>query len=292
MKDLAESTVAIVGLGLMGGSLALALRERQVCRRILAVTRDGETRRAAVASGSVDAAGADLRLAGEADLVVLATPVRNIKEQMRAVGAVAKPGAIVMDLGSTKREVTQALVELPAGLEPIGAHPMCGKETSGFGAAEAALYRNAVFVLTPLERTAPETVAWAQALVSGIGARPLLLAAERHDEIVGTVSHLPYLVAVALMATADDQAGREELLYTLAASGFRDTTRVAAKETAVMLDILLTNKDNVAPVARACAANLAKLAELLESADEGALRQYLEAAAVSRRSLFPRQRPA
>ena len=286
MRSPAESSVAIVGLGLMGGSLALALRERHACRRIIGITRDPESRRAVLARGVVDAASAELALAAEADVIVLATPVRTLLQQLEEVGRVARAGTVVMDLGSTKREVTRAMERLPRHLEPLGAHPMCGKETAGFGAADAALYNEAVFVLTPLPRTSPDTLAFGRSLVEAVGGRPLVLDPERHDRIVAAVSHLPFVVAAGLMATTDEVAGAEELLYTLAASGFRDTTRVAAKETTVMLDILLTNREYVAAAARECAGKIGELAELIAAGDEPALRARLAAAAASRRGLF------
>ncbi len=181
MKALRESTLGIVGLGLMGGSLALALRAGNVCRRIIGVTRNARTRQAALERGVVDAAGDELGLLAEADVIVLATPVRKIIEQLPRVGAIARAGAVIMDFGSTKRDILRVMQDLPLSIEPIGAHPMCGKETSGYESADAGLYRNAVFVLTPLERTSPQTLALAQSLARALGARPLMLGGERHD---------------------------------------------------------------------------------------------------------------
>jgi prephenate dehydrogenase len=285
MKSLQESTLGIVGLGLMGGSLALALRAVNACRAILAVTRNPEARRAALERGAVDEAGGELSLLAKADIIVLATPVRKIVEQLPRVGAVARAGAVIMDFGSTKRDITRAMADLPARVEPIGAHPMCGKETSGFAAADAGLYHNAVFALTPLARTSPRTLEWAHALAVAIGARPLVLEAERHDRIVAAISHLPFALAAALMTTADELAQADDLLYMLAAGGFRDTSRLAASDTTMMLDILLTNRANVAAAVRASARHLDELADRIAAADETALRARLESAAASRRRL-------
>src|SRR5512136_33703 len=166
MQALQDSVVAIVGLGLMGGSLALALRAQDACRRIIGVTRNPHTQADALARRVVDKVGADVSLVAEADVVVLATPVRAILRQLPQVGAVARAGTVVMDFGSTKRDIVAAMQSLPPHLEPIGAHPMCGKETSGYESAEAGLYRNAVFVLTPLDRTSPQTLALAESLAT------------------------------------------------------------------------------------------------------------------------------
>ena len=285
MKLLRESTVAIVGLGLMGGSLALALRAQNTCQKIIGVTRNPRTRTDALACGAADVVGLDLSLIAEADVVILATPVRTILDHLPPVGRLAREGAIVMDLGSTKCAIVQEMKALPPHVEPIGAHPMCGKETGGFGSADASLYRNAAFVLTPLERTSPPTLALAQSLARAIGARPIVLDAKRHDRIVAAISHLPFALAASLIMYADELARADDLIYTLAASGFRDTSRLAASDTTMMLDILMTNRENVASMMRACSSRLSELADLVETEDESALRARLTSAAANRRHL-------
>ncbi len=283
---LSGRVVAIVGLGLMGGSLALALRAQNACRKIIGVTRNPHTQADALARRVVDKVGADVSLVAEADVVVLATPVRTILQQLPQVGAVARAGTVVMDFGSTKRDIVAAMQSLPPYVEPIGAHPMCGKETSGYESAEASLYRKAVFVLTPLDRTSPQTLALAESLATTLEARPIVLDAARHDRIVAAVSHLPFALAAALMTTAGELARADELVYALAANGFRDTSRLAASDVTMMLDILLTNRDHVAGLLQACARHLDELADLMAAGDEPALRVRLERAAASRRGWF------
>ena len=284
--SLRDAIVAVIGLGLMGGSLAMALRAQKACRRILGITRNAAARQAALSGAIVDAASPDLALVSEADVIVLATPIRAILEQLPQVGAIARERAIIMDLGSTKLEITRAMEGLPAHVEPIGAHPMCGKETFGYDAADADLYRDAVFVLTPLARTSAPTVACAESLAVTIGARPIILDAARHDKIVAAISHLPFALAATLMTTADELAEADNLLYFLAASGFRDTSRLAAGDVTMMLDILLTNHENVAAALRGYAHHLDELAELIDRQDEVALRVVLQDAAMKRRQLF------
>lgn len=281
-----DTTVAIVGLGLMGGSLALALRGKGA--KIIAIDRDARTlerARTVVAEASEDLA----RIAS-AEVIVLALPVRAIIEQLPRVGAYARAGAIVLDLGSTKRDVVRAMAKLPAHIQAIGGHPMCGKESSGFDAADAHLFRDAPFVLTPLARTSSRTIAFAQALVETLGARPLILDAARHDHIVATISHLPFMLAATLMLTAREHARTDAALFTLAASGFRDTSRLAASDTLMMLDILLTNRDNVADAIRVYARNLGALADALERDEETELRARLQSAAEQRRAIFQSQK--
>ncbi len=286
MKSLSESVFAIVGLGLMGGSFALALRAANACNRIIAIERDAATREQAIARGIVDDAHVDLAIVSQADIVVLATPVRTIIDQLPRVGESARAGVIVLDLGSTKREIARAMETLPARVQPIGGHPMCGKETSGLRAADANLFRNAVFVLTPLARTSPETLSSARSLVRALGAQPMVFDAAQHDRIVAATSHLPFALAAALMATADELARADESLFKLAASGFRDTSRLAASDTTMMGDVLLTNGENVANVMRDCARHLTALAAVIDRKDEIALRAFLERAAAKRRNLF------
>lgn len=286
MKALDESVFAVVGLGLMGGSLALALRARAACKGIVAVERDAATRAQALARRIVDEASADLALVSSADIIVLATPVRTIMTQLPQIGQAARAGAIVLDLGSTKREITRAMGTLPAPIQPIGGHPMCGKEASGLAAADASLFRNAVFVLTPLARTSPQTLDTARSLVETLGALPVVLDPVEHDRIVAAISHLPFVLASALMTTVDELARDDDLFFKLAAGGFRDTSRLAASDTPMMSDVLLTNSENVVRVMRDYARDLTVLADVIDRKDETALQALLDRAAAKRRELF------
>lgn len=273
----------------MGGSLALALRshvERSNVptfnvQRIVGVSRSKETLAAARASGAVDVATADLAEGvAEADVIVLATPVRTILQMLPQVGRHARPGALVIDMGSSKARICAAMADLPAGLQPVGGHPMCGKEIAGFAAAEAGLYRNRPFVLCPLERTAPAALQTACALAQAAGARVMVLDPHAHDRAVAAISHLPYAVAASLVAAVE--AGGDELAWTLAASGFRDTTRVAASDVDMMLDILLTNRVALLDQLDAFNIQLAILRAALADGDEATLHAFLSAARARR----------
>lgn len=282
--SLQNANVAIIGLGLMGGSLALALREKNACAKIIGVDHDETTRAQALARG-IETTG-ELDAVARADLVILATPVRTIIRLIPQIGARVRPNAIVMDLGSTKREIVAVLERLPAQVQAIGAHPMCGKERAGFTAADANLFRNATFALTPIARTSPQTLAFTQSLIENVGAHPLVIDADRHDQIVAAISHLPYVIAVALMHTASAYARKDDLTFTLAASGFRDTSRLAASDVDMLLDVLMTNRDYVADAIRASAQNLDTLADAIERGDENALRKISLGAAKKRRAMF------
>jgi prephenate dehydrogenase len=275
--DLKDARVAIVGLGLMGGSLAGALKSRGACREIWGVARREEAVSEALRRGFIHAGTCDLAKGVEqADLVVLATPVRTILELVPLVGSLAPAGCLLMDLGSTKARIIEVMEALPPHLQAVGGHPMCGKEASGIVAAEADLYEGATFVLTPLQRTGSEALMLAQELVEAIGARPLVMDAERHDRLVATVSHLPYLLSVGLVATAEEVAAEDELVWGLAASGFRDTSRLAASDVTMMLDILLTNRQAVREMLSRLARQLDAIADLLEADNEQALKIKLQ----------------
>ena len=285
---LKDAQVTVVGLGLMGGSLAAALRAGGACREVHGVARRPETIAEALARGFVDGGTLDLAEGVRgSDVVVLATPVRTIVELIPHLGPLLSPGCLLMDVGSTKAAIVKAMERLPAHVQPLGGHPMCGKEVSGIGAAEASLYRGATFVLTPLPRTSPEALALAWELVEAVGARPLVMDAHRHDRLVAAVSHLPYLLSLALVAAAEDVAEEDGMVWDLAASGFRDTSRLAASDVTMMLDILLTNREEVAGMLGRLRRELDELARLLEAEDERGLRRVMEAARERRRELFP-----
>jgi prephenate dehydrogenase len=275
-------SLAIVGLGLMGGSLALALKEKKPSQKIIGITRTRATLDAALRRGAIDVASDQLDAARDAEIIVLAAPVRTILRQIPQLAAIARDGALILDLGSTKRAIVEQMNRLPARLTAVGGHPMCGKEVAGFDAAEANLYQNKIFVLTQTQRTTPDALAAARALAQTIGARVMELDAARHDEIVASISHLPYVVAVNLVNTVSAFAQDDAQVWDIAAGGFRDTTRVAASDAQMMLDILLTNRANVAGLMRQYARLFGALAEAVSGADEKTLREILERAASKR----------
>jgi len=287
MKQLMDSTVAVVGLGLMGASLGGALRGK--CARVVGVARRAEVVETALARGFVDEGTTDL-IAGvrDADVVVLSTPVRVIVQQLAEIAPHLRPGCVVMDLGSTKTEIVAAMDRLlPAPIQPLGAHPMCGKETSGIEVAEVTLYQGRTFILTPLARTTPETLALGVALAEAVGAKPLVLEADRQDYLVGTVSHLPYLLACALVATADVTTSKDPAVWKIVAGGFRDTSRVAGSDVQMMLDILMTNQAHVLDAVKVFDQQLQALARMVEAGDENGLRVALTAIRNTRKEMFP-----
>ena len=290
--SLRDARVAIVGLGLMGGSLALALVERSLCQEVVGIGRRTETVRDALAWGVSHRATTDLAegVAG-ANVIVLATPVRTILRQIRQLAAMSLDPCLLLDLGSTKSDVIAAMQELPSHVQPVGAHPMCGKEVAGLAAAESTLYEGAPWVLVPMSRTSPHALALARELAVAVGGLPFTVDADRHDRLVAAISHLPYSLAVALMLTAAEIGAEDELVWELASSGFRDTTRLAASEVTMMLDILLTNRAAIGDALRQASAHLGQLADLLAVRDEESLRALLVAAHDQRSMMFQSNSP-
>lgn len=285
-SDLQDCQVTVVGLGLMGGSLAGALRGQ--CRSVVGVARRPEVLQAARRRGLVDRATDDLADGlGGADVAVLATPVRAILRQLPAIGPLLPPGCLLMDLGSTKAEIVAAMAALPDGIQPLGGHPMCGKEVSGLEAADPGLYRGCTFILSPLPRTSAGAVALGSALARAAGAEPLILAPGRQDFLVATLSHLPYLLACSLVATADAITSPDPAAWQIVAGGFRDTSRVAGSDVTMMLDILLTNREEVLRAVDAFGSQLSRLAGLLAAGDEEGLRHALETVRGKRKEMFP-----
>lgn len=279
--------MAIVGLGLMGGSLAMALKEKNVCRKVTTLVRREAAAREALATGVVDEATTDpTRALRQADLVIFSTPVRIIIRQLEELAPYYKPGAVITDMGSTKQEIVRAMTTLPPEVHPLGSHPMCGKEQPGLAVAEANLYEHAPWILTPLERTPPEAVRLVQELAAAIGAKPRLLAADRHDTLVAAISHLPYTMAAALVLAAQSVGRDDPAAWEVAASGFRDTSRVAASDVTMMLDILLTNRAALGHMLATAQGRLDQFAQALTAGDEGTLRRLMTQAAEQRRSLY------
>jgi prephenate dehydrogenase len=273
-----RAKITIVGLGLMGGSLALALRlaerlaQRPYHTPITIVDTNAHTRQAA--ARLADGVTADFAegVAG-ADLVVLATPVRTVVHLLGEVAAARPDGCMVLDLGSTKRDICAAMARLPDRFEAIGGHPMCGKETAGFGSATPDLYRDKTFVLCRNARTTARVEALALELLAIVGANPLFLPPDVHDGMAAAISHLPYVAAGALMRTA--AAMDDDRLWRVSASGFRDTSRVSGTDPQMMLDILLTNRTAVLQQLQRYREEITAVTHLLESGDETKLASWL-----------------
>lgn len=222
----------------MGGSLAMALKGH--CRRLDAVEPDQTTRELARRRGIVDSAEADsAELLPEADLVILAAPLPSILDWLKELPHYTKKSCVVLDLGSSKGDVVAAMGELPGNFDPIGGHPICGRERLTLENADANLYRDAPFVLTPLKRTGARARSAAGQIVFIIGSRFIELDAQEHDRILASTSHLPFLLSSALALSTPTE------FAALTGTGFRSTSRLAGTPSSMMLGVIRSNRENV-----------------------------------------------
>lgn len=258
--------VTIIGLGLIGGSLGLALRRALPDVLITGWDREGAVAQAALDYGAINRALPTLAEAvAESDVVVLATPVLAVRAIFAAIAPHLPPGVLVTDVASTKADVLAwASALLPASAVFIGGHPMAGSEQHGIASARADLLCGAVYCVIPPPDVPPAALSRLCQLVTAIGARPLLLTPEQHDSCVAAISHLPFLLATALVQLTTSDARWPEL-SALAASGYRDMTRLASGDPTMHRDICLTNAAAIRPWLRDMARLLDDLADHLDA---------------------------
>lgn len=277
--QLSTCRVAIWGLGLMGGSLALALKGN--CSALAGIDIDEKAVEWAVGHGIVQDASTRVEDVLEgSDVIVLATPVRTILTLLDKLPGLLQQGVVVIDLGSTKRVILDKMSQLPVRFDPVGGHPMCGKEKGTIINAEAGIFKDATFALVEHPRSSPRAKALAQELAIAVGSKPLWLDADIHDQAVAATSHVPYLLANALAWATSEEKGR------LVGSGFRSTTRVAGTPAGMMIDVLQTNADNVEQALENVRKVLDRYENLLREKNFQTLAQELEQGAARYRSLI------
>jgi prephenate dehydrogenase len=268
--------LAIVGLGLLGGSVAKAARAESMAREIVGIGRNPASLKPALVEGAVDNVTTDLRegLTG-ADMVVLATPVATLERQMPAVWEAAPPKALITDVGSTKAAIVRGAESLSARkpLDFVGSHPMAGSNLSGFAVSRADLFRGATVILTPTDRTAPDAVKRVTEFWEAVGGRVVTMDPAAHDRAVAAVSHLPHLVADALV---DAVFRMDPQFFEVAARGFKDTTRIAASSPEVWREIFEENREALAEAVASFRAALGDLESVLRSGDRDRIESELE----------------
>jgi prephenate dehydrogenase len=275
--------IAVLGVGLIGGSIGLAARQRLEAE-VVGYGRSQETLARAVELGALDRAAGSLAEACEgADAVFCAGPVGALPAQARAALAASGPETVVSDVGSTKGELVAAL----GGDERfIGGHPLAGAETAGVANARADLFEGARWYLTPTDRSSGMLYDRLQRLVSDLGARPQAIDADAHDRLLATISHLPHVVANALVAEAAAELSRDSERLPEVGPSFRDITRVAGSNPAIWADIFASNRDAVADSVEAVARRLGAAAELIRGGDRDAVAAWHAAAGEDRRRLL------
>ena len=250
------SRIGILGLGLIGGSIALGARERWPSVRILGVDRHAVIAHA-LGSGAIDRGEGDAAAVGDADLVILAAPVRQNSVLLAEIAQRLPATTVVTDVGGTKRDIVQIAARLPLAAAFVGGHPIGGAERGGFGFARPDLFKGRPWIFTPGEQSRPDALERLSALAMGLGARPSLMDAMEHDRVMAFLSHLPQLTASALMAAIGSAAASEGL--KLAGRGLVDTTRLASSPPDTWRDICATNADAIGDALDALIARLTEL---------------------------------
>jgi len=239
--------VTIIGLGLIGGSIGLALRqEKRPGWEIIGYSRHQETVATAISSGAIERGETNLKDAvKKADFVIVATPVLTVKEIFCDIALHLPDGCIVTDTASTKVQVMKWAKEiLPPTVDFIGGHPMAGKETYGIQAAEAELFRGRTYCLTSSERVPPKSIDTVMSMIKKLGAIPFFIDAQEHDNLVAGISHLPMLLSIALVSLTTKNPSWCKM-SKLAASGYYDLTRLASGNPEVNAHICLSNQESI-----------------------------------------------
>ena len=271
--------IAIIGLGLIGGSMGLALKQAGLeDAELIGYTRSSETAINALKRGAVDKIEDNLISAvGKAEIVILSTPVMAMKEILKKIGPHLSPVCIVTDTASTKVKVMEWAEEyLPSGINFIGGHPMAGKELSGISAAEADLFKGCTYCVVQGVSASPEAIKVITDLVKYLGANPLFITASEHDNFVAGISHLPLILSSSLVMSTTQSPYWQEM-SGLAAGGYRDLTRLAAQHPIMNRDICLTNQQNILNWIEEFIKKLSQFRQFIIDGDEGLEKAFIQA---------------
>lgn len=280
--------LAVIGVGLIGGSLARALRAAGAVGEVVGIDLDEANLRQAAELGVVDRAAATAAegVAG-ADMVFLAVPVRAMAGVVREIGPHLAAGCIVTDGGSVKAEVVAACDPLmPAGTCFVGGHPIAGTEHSGVGASFATLYQGKRCILTPAATTDRDALATVARMWEAAGSEVALMDPEMHDRLVAAISHLPHMVAYALVNAVEGYDRFEESILRYSAGGFRDFTRIASSDPAMWRDIALMNREGILEVMDHFAAYFSQLRSLVAAGDAEGLERFFRDSKESRDAIL------
>lgn len=285
-------TVCIVGVGLIGGSFGIAVREKKLAKQVIGAVRRQETINAAFQKGAVDNATTDLTEAARgADLILLAPPVGQIKSLCEELSPIVRAGAIVTDAGSTKQNIVEECAPIfGTKAHFIGGHPLAGSERTGVEHARGNLFENAIWILTPTPQTPKDATEKLKALIEAIGAQALVLDPQTHDQLLAVTSHIPHITAAALVHLFSKTQNEGDLIEKLIAGGWRDSTRVAAGSPEMWRDICLANASAVGKNLDELIVELQLLRNLLEEKNGEELHAWFDKASTIRRKhgYFPR----
>ncbi len=279
--------IAIVGLGVIGGSMGLAVKRFLPGIKVVGTDISPAVIEEALAAGVIDRGSKNLQEAvQEAEVVFLAVPMRAMQQVCREMASSLKTGTIVTDVGSTKAALVKVIrEELPSGIKFLGGHPMAGSEQRGLKGAGELLFENAAYILTPVDGNDIAAVQTVRDIVEGIGAQVILMSPQEHDNRVAAVSHLPHVVASAMVSTVGKMEENKGGYFTLAAGGFCDSTRIAASQSEMWCNILLHNEDAILPSLKEFIESLKEYETAIANKDKVSLLKLLEQARVWREAV-------
>lgn len=282
-----DKKIVVIGLGLIGGSLARALRERLGVADITAINRSTGGIEQALKEGSISRGFTELNeYVWNADIIFICTPVKRTMEYIEAIAKKVRPDCIITDVGSTKAEIVDYVNAMQEPPLFIGGHPMAGTEKTGYSASFTHLFENAYYVLSPTRTTTAAAIDCMTEIVKGIGGIPVQLDAYEHDKITGSISHVPHVIAAALVNMVRETDTPDGKMQMLAAGGFRDVTRIASSSPEMWENITLSNRQQIKGILESYVELLDKFKTYIENNDSKSIYSFFECAK-SYRDSFP-----
>lgn len=282
MKD---KKITIIGLGLIGGSLARAFNERLGISNITAVTRNMDSVHQAVKDGSIARGFTELNeYVWDSDIIFICTPVKRAIEYIDSLAKKVKKDCIITDVGSTKAEIIEYINTIPDPPLFIGGHPMAGTEQTGYTAGFTHLFENAYYILSPSKTTTETSLKLLTGMVKGIGAIPVTLDAHQHDMITGCISHVPHIIASALVNMVKEADTPDAKMQMLAAGGFKDITRIASSSPEMWENILLSNRHQIGKILDSYIEILGRVKHYIKDDDSQSVYDFFNAAKIYRDS--------
>ena len=269
--------VAIVGTGLIGGSLALSIKKKRIASEVVGVSRHKKSLAAAKRIGAIDNGSLNLRIIKDADLIILATPVNVILNLAAKISKIAGTDAIITDVGSTKQEIVAKLESIFPNF--VGSHPLAGSEKRSISNADSEMFIGSVCILTPTRKTKRPVLKRIKGFWNLLGATTIDLSPENHDKILAFTSHLPHILAFSLIESVPHP------YFKFASGGLKDTTRIAASDSQLWADIFLSNRKNILKGIVALEKNLANIKSALNNKDRKSLIKILKRAKGKREKL-------
>lgn len=279
------TTFGFIGLGLIGGSIAKAIKERIADSVIIAYDINQDTLCAAqkekIADIITDSINESFRVC---DYIFLCAPVQKNDENLLAVKKILSPTCLLTDVGSVKNDIHRTIEEAGLNHQFIGGHPMAGSERVGFANSKAILLENAYYILTPTSEVSQKQISAYKVLVQNLGSLPLVLTPEQHDHVTAAISHLPHVIAASLVNLVKDSDSKDGIMKMIAAGGFKDITRIASSSAGMWQQICLTNSDNITALLSDYIASLTNIKEALENRREETLYHFFDTARLYRDS--------